>query len=97
MSAGNLAAGTTGITSHRSSAPGVLGFGLGIYGADRYGDNLFADCLLALDARVVVYGNEVAQEKLPRLAIRSYPQLEFSVAIRTIKASVSPSMGGRPG
>ena len=29
--------------------------------------------LLALDARVVVYGPEVTQDKLPRLAIRPYP------------------------
>jgi acetyltransferase len=29
--------------------------------------------LLALDARVVVYGPEVREEKLPRLAIRPYP------------------------
>ncbi len=31
------------------------------------------DGLLALDARVVVYGNEVPEEKLPRPAIRPYP------------------------
>jgi acetyltransferase len=32
-----------------------------------------AEQLLALDARVVVYGSEVGAEKLPRLAIRPYP------------------------
>lgn len=31
------------------------------------------DGLLALDARVVVYGNEIPEEKLPRPAIRPYP------------------------
>ena len=31
------------------------------------------DRLLALDARVVVYGPEVQRQQLPRLAIRSYP------------------------
>jgi len=29
--------------------------------------------LVALDARVVVYGLDVPQDKLPRLAIRPYP------------------------
>jgi acetyltransferase len=32
-----------------------------------------SDQLLALDARVVVFGPEVSEEKLPRLAIRPYP------------------------
>jgi acetyltransferase len=32
-----------------------------------------AEQLLALDARVVVYGSDVGAEKLPRLAIRPYP------------------------
>jgi acetyltransferase len=32
-----------------------------------------SDQLLALDARVVVYGSEVSAKKLPRLAIRPYP------------------------
>src|SRR4051794_33977072 len=32
-----------------------------------------SDRLLALDARVVVYGSEMTEDKLPRLAIRPYP------------------------
>ncbi len=32
-----------------------------------------SDRLLALDARVVVYGTDVPEEKLPKLAIRPYP------------------------
>jgi len=57
--------------------------------------------LIALDARVVVYGREVGEEQLPRLAIRPYPSQYVSrwvmkngesVTIRPIRPEDEPLM-----
>jgi acetyltransferase len=57
--------------------------------------------LLALDARVVVYGPEVSEEQLPRLAIRPYPSRYsyqwvskegWDVTIRPIRAEDEPAL-----
>ncbi len=60
-----------------------------------------ADRLLALDARVVIYGPEVKEEELPRVAIRPYPYQYAApwttksgevVMIRPIKPEDEPRM-----
>jgi acetyltransferase len=60
-----------------------------------------SDRLLALDARVVVYGPEVKESELPRLAIRPYPRQYESVmttrsgetiTIRPIRAEDEPAL-----
>ncbi len=59
------------------------------------------DRLVALDARIVLYGPEVSQEQLPKLAIRPYPSRYVStwtmkdgseVAIRPIRPEDEPGM-----
>lgn len=59
------------------------------------------DGLLALDARVVLFGQEVAESALPKIAIRAYPRKYISawkmrdgraVTIRPIRAEDEPLM-----
>jgi acetyltransferase len=62
-----------------------------------------ADSLLALDARVVLYGREVAESELPRFAVRPYPMQYVcqwqmkngqSVTLRPIRPEDEPLMVG---
>ena len=64
-------------------------------------NNLFADCLLALDARIVVHAASLQPEQLPRPSIRPYPsqyihQWQFkdgtAVTIRPIRPEDEPLM-----